>query len=321
MPKKTNPGGSSHDRAVQKTGKRLDARLDDYSVVAAAHSQRVSTPERILRFVDSSWIQTISGLIGGLVGTFLDGRYFALISPLVSVALYKSKTLEGAKRGVVLGIHGVAIGVASICLYYMGISLNKSRSHTYTPYDYANAVRNNLPLPITRQITNVYKSYVTPTKSIGEPRIDLSEFIPDGVDAQGMNFHTNAINNGTVPALDVGTSVQSSVRIKSKASEDELFDFLEKTKADHDQPRSDQPPGEKYSHAEPITVTLSEQNKLDIQMGLKVLYLGHIDTYQDAQGHRYQSELCMYYGSPANTLMYCDGHNKSRRLSNPIKTP
>jgi|GEM_PF-5530462 len=275
----------------------------------------ISATERILRFIDNGIIQTLAGLVGGLVGTFLDGRYFAALSIAVSFALYRSKALNGVRHRLILPIHLISVTFAACGLYYMGTQLNKSRPHTYTPADYANAVKDKIPFPITQQITNVYNSFISPIKSLGEPRIDLSEFLFDGADAYGMHFHTNAINNGTVPAFDVGGTTKSFVKERSRKSEDEIFDFLESRADDTDQPRDDQPPGVAYSKIGPTIIPIpSQQERLEIQLGLKVIYIGRIDSYSDAKGHRYHSELCMFMTSRSPTLIYCDGHNKTRRL-------
>jgi hypothetical protein len=196
----------------------------------------------------------------------------------------------------------------------MGTEINKSRPEAYTPADYANAVKGRLPLPITQQITNIYNSKISPSKPIGEPRIDLSEYFPDGVDSTWMHFHTNAVNNGSVPALNVEGSTGSMVRIKAATSEDELFTYLRSHAFDEGQPLGDQPPGLTYSRIEPLLVPLpSDQEKVDMQFG-KVIYFGRIDTFADSNGNRFQTELCMYMSAGSSVLHYCDGHNKNRRL-------
>ena len=310
-------GGNAHDRAKARVASQPASELG--SLLSNAYVQ-VSPRERVLRLVDNSSTQTLVGIVGGLVGTFLDGRYFAVLSLMVSFALYRSKALDGVRSRLILPIYISSLMISGWVLFCMGIQVNKSRPHTFTPADYLDAIKNHTQLPITQQITNVYNSFISPQKTIGEPRIDAAGIIGDAsnpVDARGMHWHINAINNGTAPALDVISTEHSFVAAKSKSSEDELFKFIEDHAYDSDAPRYDLPPGPQYSEFEPIVVAIpSEQEKVDLQAGTKVLYMGHLNSYRDAEGHRFQSEVCMYMMPRENRLLYCDGHNKTRRLGN-----
>jgi hypothetical protein len=115
--------------------------------------------DRVFRFMESSLTQTLLGIVGGTVGTFLDGRYFIVLTPLVPAAFHRNKVLEGLGKGKSVAFYCVSSLLTASLLFWMGTSLNKSRPHTFTPADYANAVKGQLPLPITRQMYNIYNSY------------------------------------------------------------------------------------------------------------------------------------------------------------------
>jgi hypothetical protein len=310
-------GGSAHDRAVRKA--QYAEQPCSLEAPAAPtqlnHQRQVSRTERVLRFIDHGSTQTLVGLIGGLAGTFLDGRYYAVLGLMVSFGLHKSKALEGVSRKLILPIHIIAVVTTAAVLLWMGIQINKSRPQAYTPADYANAVTARLPLPITQQITNIYNSYVSPARQIGEPRIDLSEYIYDGNGPDGMYFHTSAVNNGTVPALDVAGTSKSAVMEESTKSEDELFDRIASDVNDKVQPRRDLAPGTSNSVSERSLIPFpTTEEKSELQSNKNVLYLGRIDSYHDAKGHKYETELCMYFISPSPRFYYCYGHNKTRQV-------
>jgi hypothetical protein len=98
----------------------------------------------------------VAFVILAFVGTFLDGRYFALLGLWASFALRRSNALENIDRRWILPIHIIAVAVASLGLFSVGVEINRHRPQTFTPADYANAVKNGMPLPITQQITNNY---------------------------------------------------------------------------------------------------------------------------------------------------------------------
>jgi hypothetical protein len=257
--KNDRSAGSAHDRAKkrarQKTVQAKEPGGTDLS------PPEISPLERTWQFLDSGWVHTVAGVMGAFPGTFLDGRYYAVLSLYIWFGLQRSKSLDGIGKAPARLIKGAVVILSAVLLFVVGILINKRRPQTYVPTDYKNAAQANLPLPITQQVTNIYNSYISPAKPVGEPRIDLSEFLYDeGADEHELHFHNTATNNGEVPALDVRGSVQSSVRRRSKESEDELFAKIRTQASDKVQPESDQPPGEKYQKSEPITVSLSRQD-------------------------------------------------------------
>jgi len=314
MKNKAHRGGNAHDRALARGN--ASETTNKTEVVSTIGVIKLSTTDRILSLIDSTAFQTLVGIVASLVGTFLDGRYFCVLGLSVSLALKKSKALDGLRKSLVCPLHMASVLLSGALLYLMGHYLNASRPHTYTPAEYANAVKRNLPLPIAQQITNIYNSYAPSDKKIGEPRVDLGEFVLDDVDPRGvMKFHISAVNNGTVPALDLRGSTGGRAELQSSAAENELFAFLESHANDPDQPHSDLPPGKQYEKIEPLTISpLSEEDRLAVRMNQKVIYLGRIDAYSDARGRKYESEACMFLQPGALRLMYCNGHNQARRI-------
>jgi hypothetical protein len=319
-------GGSSHDRAIARTAGKVavesspPAALQPDKSVAATNlpvqaSERISISERVLRFLDSGSTQTLAGIVGGIAGTFLDGRYYCVLCVLTSLGLKRSKALDGLKKQWILPIHiGVMLAFGSV-LFLIGIQFNKWRPQTFTPSDWVAAVKNNMPLPVNQQITNVYKSYQAKSK-VG-PVIDFSEFTVDGADDNHIFLHTDAVNDGDAPALDVEGSAFGLYGDMGQKTEDSLFSDLQKHTADLAQPRRDDPPGVKYQMSERLSSPgLSPQQWADVQAGRTALYLGRIDRYRDSRGNRYESEICMYLTN-ARSLMFCDGHNfYGRKLGN-----
>ncbi len=281
--------GNSHQRKVARTAAPIPPSFGNTS--NSQEATRKGPPERIHRFLEHGSLQTLIGIVGGLVGTFLDGRYFALLGIWVSYSLHRSGALHGFTVRPKVITHLCGVSLAASLLFYVGVAINRARPHVYTPADYKLALEEHRPLPITQQVTNVYQSYVSPPKTAGEPRIDLSEFTFDGSGKNGnLLFHTDAVNNGTEPALDSQGSTDHRIGIFTAATQDALFDELYKASRDKLRPRSDIPPGKQYEKAEFTEVPLSPQDRGSMQNG-QSLIVGRLDTYKDAVGHRYATEL------------------------------
>lgn len=101
--------------------------------------------------------QTLLGLIGGLCGTFLDGRYFLLLSPLVPAALHRSKTFEGLPSPKPAIGYGLSFALTLVLVFWLGIALNHSRGQTYTPSGLAEAISKKIS-PSTISTTEVITS-------------------------------------------------------------------------------------------------------------------------------------------------------------------
>lgn len=293
----------------------MPSQLVQQTKSAAAQQKEVlasSITDRVLRFADHVSVQTLAGIVGGLVGTFLDGRYFAALGLIVSYGLYRSRALAGLRERWVLPAHVTAVTIAASLLFLMGEQLNKSRPQAYTPADYARAVKNSLPLPIIQHITNIYKTYQQ--RNLEGPRVDHSELNYDGRDGNNLVFHTEATNNGQEPALDLEGSTWYRFGDKSINTENALFDYLESRVSDAFQPRGDLAPGIQYQVSEPTVIPVPAPDQFaQISSGLKAEYIGRIDRYRDRTGNSYESQLCMYW-SNSEEFHFCDGHNWARML-------
>jgi len=116
---------------------------------------------RLSTFFEHGSLQTVIGIVGGLAGTFLDGRYFAVLGLYLSFALHRSRTLLGVRRGWGVLIHIIVVSIASTLLFKMGVLINVARPHVYTPAEYLAAVKAGTPLPVTQQINHYYYSTKT----------------------------------------------------------------------------------------------------------------------------------------------------------------
>lgn len=268
--------------------------------------------DRIFGVIDSGGIQTLIGVMGGLVGTFLDGRYFSALAIFVPISLYHSKALQGISTFCSILIHMIFVVAAFVLLFYVGINLNRSRPHTFTPADYALAVKEKLPLPIFNQITNVYNS-ITSQAEAKEPLLELSEVISDSSSGHGVDVHIDALNKGSSAARKVINTEKASLLVRSNSSEDALFKELEKAENDDTATQMDIDPGEDHKVYQPIAMpAMSEADKLEYQHQTKVLYMGFIDSYSDSHNKRHYVERCMYSTFGYSLLNYCHGHNSSK---------
>jgi hypothetical protein len=326
-----NSGGSSRDRRRKRRANERIAKIADAVASRIASDQNKTTEisplpeeaqpptatiaERFLAFFDHASFQTLASIVGGLIGTFLDGRYYCCLSVLVSFGLHRSKALADIAPKFKLLIHLVSVGLACYLLFYMGVQINKSRPHVYTPQDYSNAVKNNLSLPVVQHITNVYQTYMREKKS--GPRIDFSEFQSGGSPINGIfPLTTESWNSGDEPALNVRDSAHTLFSDRSLDAENSLFSFLNDHADDKVQPTRDQASGQRL--LTPVSLPIpSLEEAQQIQAGHKVLYVGLITRYNDAAGNVFQSEICMFMTYSSN-FVYCDHHNGVHKLSKGI---
>jgi hypothetical protein len=324
--------GSSHDRrkfkrlvaAASAEAARLlaDRREPEPAspidaVQTLVETAKISVLERYLRFLDHNGMQTLAGWIGSLVGVLLDGRYFAVLGIWVFYVVHRSRALEGIGRRRKIPIYAATLVVSAGCLFLMGIQINKRRPQTYTPADYAKAIKNGLPLPVTQQVTNIYQDLTAKTP-IAPPRIDLTEPVRKRGDADGMYLQSEATNNGGEVARDVAVISRAKILDMSKESEEEFMSTLEKL-GYADAPREDVPPGKEYSKAEPIfspRAANKEEND-GLLFGNSVVYMGLINYYHDSHGRYYRTELCVWMSLKHGATGLCDGHNGAQRIKSP----
>src|SRR5450756_1857396 len=157
--------GSAHQRKVIATAVNkalVEASVEGSSYPPLAVSpppSRLSITARLHRFLDHGALQTLLGIIGGLVGTLLDGRYLSFLCLWIAWAINRSTALEGIRVSRRIMVYLAALLISAPSLYFMGVKINTAKPHTYTPADYVAAFKNGTPLPITQQVTNVYKTY------------------------------------------------------------------------------------------------------------------------------------------------------------------
>ncbi|WP_263416057.1 hypothetical protein [Terriglobus albidus] len=277
--------------------------------------EKMSIGERIWRVIDNSSFQTTLGWLGGIAGTFLDGRYFVLLGPVVPYAVFRAKSLEGLSPARKFGIYMVTLVIACSGLFKMGVSVNKKRGGTTTPSENRAAISEGKPPPIVQQITNIYPS--AKKERAAEPRIDLSEFMLDSVEPGGRvyNLHVDGVNNGSSVARQSRGATYWAIGGREDRTEDKLFEYLYARSKDKDQPVADQPPGEKNSVFMPTYLgPLSDKDMIDVQQSGKRIYVGRLETYLDDDGNKYSTEICQYFRPGDGLLHFCDGHNRSGRL-------
>jgi hypothetical protein len=141
-------GGKAHDRALTRTAEKTNKSMVPSDVHSRSTAQaepssaprRLTKSERVLRFIDSPSTQTLAGIVGGLVGTFLDARYFCVLCLMTSLGLKRSKALDGIEPKWVLPIHLAVMSVVGAALFLVGIPVNRARPQIYNPHDIAQAV-------------------------------------------------------------------------------------------------------------------------------------------------------------------------------------
>jgi hypothetical protein len=116
----------------------------DHSEVSVEPRQIISVGNRLFRWLDSGLTQTLIGIVGGLAGTFLDGRYYIILALFVPAAIHQKKVLEDVRKASSIAIYCVSTLICFGVLYWCGVSLNRSHSNTYSPKDWANAMANIL---------------------------------------------------------------------------------------------------------------------------------------------------------------------------------
>jgi hypothetical protein len=271
---------------------------------------------KVHRFFEHGSFQTLLGIVGGLAGTFLDGRYFAIVGIWISYSLFRSGALRGVSLWWKIPIHLFGVAFASLLLFYMGVQVNKSRPHTYTPEDYRRALVSGQQLPITRQITNIYNSYEhTPTKR--GPEIDFTQLVGLSVDTEHhqLRWQSHALNTGTETARNVRIASAGIARKKSREAEDELFSTIESVVLKSGFAMSDLAPGPQFSRIDPLVADLpTEQDAGELRNGGKVLYIGRVETFADGDGNRYFSEQCAIYSFGSPDLGMCLGHNGTKLI-------
>lgn len=196
----------------------------------------LETTERFHRFFDSGPPQTAVGIIGGLVGTFLDGRYFALVGLYLVYGLVRSRALRGLTLVVKLVV-AIAFSVITCSgFFWMGVQINRARPHIFTPSEYLAAAKAGSPLPIVQQITQYYPQKITNTRVIETPapahtHVIFADpvMIPNPVEPNVPMVSVGYINRGNSVILHASMRmILSYFRISEQCSEEGFQDFERK---------------------------------------------------------------------------------------------
>ena len=161
-------------------------------------SASLSLSDRFFRVLESGMTQTLLGIVGGLAGTFLDGRYFVILSPMIPAAIHRSKALEGIDRPWSTVWIVLSIPTTIAILFWCGIYVNESRNAIYTPRDYAAAVKKIIPSNTTVSTSEVITAPTTKNQESGPPillpQISLVPYKPpvSETGAWGLPIHTDS---------------------------------------------------------------------------------------------------------------------------------
>jgi hypothetical protein len=116
---------------------------DDWNPDVAVESTapKITLSDRVLRVVENNVILTLLGIAGGLVGAFLNGRYFVVLAPILPLVMHRTKALEGLEPPTPALVYCFSPIVAVVLLLLGGNSLNHARGGVLTPADYASLVK------------------------------------------------------------------------------------------------------------------------------------------------------------------------------------
>jgi hypothetical protein len=92
---------------------------------------KIALSQRIFRYFENGLMQVVLGIVGGLAGSFVDGRWFVLLMPLAVAALHRGKVLEGLSRPFRIVIYVLATCAISVVFFRGGMKLNASRDEEY----------------------------------------------------------------------------------------------------------------------------------------------------------------------------------------------
>jgi hypothetical protein len=123
---------------------------------AVSLPEKVDTVDRISKVFDHPSTQLVFGVLGGGVGSFLDGRYLAILAFLLNYAVIRTKVVADLSRNARVLVHVLTFSFFGTTFFLVGVSLNMKRPHTYTPADYESAVKNGTPLPIVQTINQIF---------------------------------------------------------------------------------------------------------------------------------------------------------------------
>jgi hypothetical protein len=99
--------------------------------VMLTEGQGISITDRFFKLVEHPLLQTIIGIVAGLVGIFVYGPFLIFFSILVLVALHRSGALDGLTPLKKVGSYLLAAIVSILLLGLAGNFIEKHRDHIH----------------------------------------------------------------------------------------------------------------------------------------------------------------------------------------------
>jgi hypothetical protein len=126
-------GGNSHQRAVSRAAQAPTIVLS--SVVATAEMLPTGRSffERASVFFENGIILTIMSILGGLAGTFVNGRYFLFLCVPIALGLHRSSALNGVTKKGKISIHLLVLCASAVLLWNFGRWWDSSRRSVAIP--------------------------------------------------------------------------------------------------------------------------------------------------------------------------------------------
>lgn len=135
-----NGGGNAHDRSVAQRRKESNPTLVPSvqtppptealpNAGSRSESKQPSAAERSLLFLEHAWVLLVLGAVIGLVGVFIDGRYFLFLCVPIALGLHRSQALKDLGRARSLGTYVLVLALSSAILWIVGAATNNSREH------------------------------------------------------------------------------------------------------------------------------------------------------------------------------------------------
>lgn len=174
--KKKGGGGNSHQRAIDRAAKvdespHTEAEMPTQSLKSDPQPSATAA-ERIFAFCENGIVLAVMGVIGGLCGVFVAGKYFMLLTIPLILGLHRSPALVGLGKGKkILGYFGV-ISISLPLLWLLGTEVDKSRAHISTVQEFSQAALNAFKSANAPQLIKAPVS-VAPVAQDSHPKAQL----------------------------------------------------------------------------------------------------------------------------------------------------
>ncbi|MGA3049466.1 MAG: DUF308 domain-containing protein [Terracidiphilus sp.] len=145
-----------------------------------------------------------------------------------------------------------------------------------------------------------------------KPRIQVDEPSLESV-TPVFSMRAEMTNIGGSVAKGLVDTSDAFIAVRSKASESELFSYLNEHEHDSDRKPMDMNPG--YGGRAGTTIASRPAITPYALLHMKaneVVYIGILVTYSDEEGRRYHTEKCLWFDNvPSHFSQFCEGHNIS----------